>query len=252
MTPPSDGKPRLGKLLGSGKFGSTYESADDPNTVIKVMKDWSADMRPRLLEISSIINAGKPFKPGNSNTDQYLAMIAFELRNLQNVKQLKAPKLEHFTGWFEMTKVQGTLLWKTPLYGRHPFSVPFQRLIKTAFHLTVDEIEEAVKKYGIEHRDAHLANVMFTMKGDHPVKAHLFDWGIAVRMKWDGRHYIRGQDVIVWGRSEQGERYTPEEFRKYWITWMVKTEYEANMKRHSITHEDGEKFLKDLNWWFER
>ncbi|KAF8837791.1 hypothetical protein BDN67DRAFT_991610 [Paxillus ammoniavirescens] len=231
---PMDSKPRLGRLLGSGKFGSTYDSVDDPNAVIKVMKNWSADLRPRFLEISRTINAGKPFKPDNSERDQYLTMIAFELRNLQSIKQLKAPKLEQFAGWFVMSKIEGTLLWKTPLYRCHPFSVPFQRLVKTACHLAVDEIEDAVKRYGIEHRDAHLANVMFTMQGDQPVKAHLFD-------------------------CEQGERYTPEEFvsspsfthRRYWITWMVKTEYEANMKRHSITHEDGEKFLKDLKWWFE-
>ncbi|KIK93901.1 hypothetical protein PAXRUDRAFT_486328 [Paxillus rubicundulus Ve08.2h10] len=177
------------------------------------MKDWSANMRPRFLEISKIITAGKPFKPDNSNTDQYLTMIAFELRNLQSVNQLKAPKPELFTGWFEMTKVQGTLLWKTPLYKRHPFSVPFQKLVKTAYHLAVDEIEDAVRKYGIEHRDAHFGNVMFTMQGDQPVKAHLFDWGIAVRMKWDGRYYIRGEDIIVWGDSEQGAKYTPEEFK---------------------------------------
>ncbi|KAF8835569.1 hypothetical protein BDN67DRAFT_975151 [Paxillus ammoniavirescens] len=249
---PMDSKPRLGRLLGSGKFGSTYDSVDDPSAVIKVMKNWSADLRPRFLEISRTINAGKPFKPDDSESDQYLMMIAFELRNLQGIKQLKAPKLEQFAGWFAMTKIQGTLLWKTPLYQCHPFSVPFQGLLKTAFHLAVDEIEDAVKRYGIEHRDAHLSNVMFTMEADQPVKAQLFDWGIAVRMQWDGRFYIRQDDIIVWGKSEQGERYTPDEFRKYWITWMVKTKYEASMKKHSITQEDGEKFLKDLKWWFER
>ncbi|KIK93904.1 hypothetical protein PAXRUDRAFT_828521 [Paxillus rubicundulus Ve08.2h10] len=68
--------------------------------------------------------------------------------------------------------------------------------LQTAFHLVVDEdeVEDGVK-YETEHRyyvavttlsqrtiadsqrsDAHFGNVMFTMQGDQPVKAHLFDW----------------------------------------------------------------------------
>ncbi|KIK95091.1 hypothetical protein PAXRUDRAFT_11658 [Paxillus rubicundulus Ve08.2h10] len=91
-----DGKPHLGRLLGSGKFGGTYDSVGDPNAVIKVMKNRSTDLRPRFLEISRTINAGKQLKPDNSERDQYLTMIAFELRSLQSIKQLKAPKLEQF------------------------------------------------------------------------------------------------------------------------------------------------------------
>lgn len=250
---PFYGQPPLDKLRGSGKFGSVYESRDDPNAVVKVMKYWVTGLRPRFLEIYSIINAGKSFKPNNTNDDQYLTMIAFELRNLRDIKQLMAPRPERFTGWFLMTKIQGTPLWKTPLYkSSHPFSAPFRNLVKTAFRLTVDEIEDVVRKYGIEHRDAHLGNVAFTLEGDRPLKAYLFDWGIAVRMKWDGQCYIRGDEIIVWGESEQGRLYTPEEFRRYWITWMVKTEYEANMNQHSIIQEEGKNFLEDLKWWFEQ
>jgi hypothetical protein len=157
-----DGQPTLGKLLGAGKFGTVYDSPDDTDAVIKVMKYWSTEMRHRFLYIYSIIKEGKPFKPGNGNDDQYLLMIAFELRNLHIIGQLKSPKPENFTGWFTMTKIGGTPLWKTPLYKKHPFSVPFQRLLKTAFHLIVDEIEYTIKKYGIEHRYAsiysHLGN----------------------------------------------------------------------------------------------
>jgi hypothetical protein len=93
--------------------------------------------------------------------------------------------------------------------------------------------------------------------------------GIAVMMTWDGKRYIRGDDVVLWGDSEAGAKYTPEEFvsfnvfhvyyalssyeqRRYWIKWMVKTEYEANMKRNAITEKDGGEFLKDLDWWFQR
>lgn len=71
-------------------------------------------------------------------------------------------------------------------------------------------------------------------------------------MKWDGQCYIRGDEIIVWGESEQGRLYTPDEFRRYWITWMVKTEYEANMNQHSIIQEEGKNFLEDLKWWFEQ
>ncbi|KAK7458711.1 hypothetical protein VKT23_009710 [Stygiomarasmius scandens] len=244
-------QPPLGRLLGGGKFAKVYESQEQ-DAVIKVMNYWVTGLRKRFLEIYGIIKEGKPFKPGSSNDDQYLTMIAFELRNLNAIKELRAPKPENFTGWFTMLKIGGIALWKTPLYKRHPFSVPFQRLIKTAFHLIVDEIEVAVKKYGIEHRDAHLANANFTMDGDQPVKAHLLDWGIAVQMKWDGKRYIRGDDVLLWADSEAGMKYTPEEFRQYWITWMVKTEYEANVSRKAITEEDSKKFLSDLSWWFQR
>ncbi|KAF8653619.1 hypothetical protein AX16_003771 [Volvariella volvacea WC 439] len=259
---PSDGKdpydtpfyglPPLGKLLGFGKFGTAYDIADDPDAVIKVTKYWVAELRPRFLEIYKMISAGKPFESNGSNDDQYLLMIAFELCNLRDIGQLKAPSPEHYTGWFTITKIRGALLWKTPIYKSHPFSMPFQRLLRTACHLAVDEIEEEVKKHGIEHLDAHLGNVMFTMEGDKPVKAHLFDWGLAVRTKWDGCYYIRGEEIVPWGWTEPGARYTAEEFRRYWITWMVKTEYEANMKRQSITQEDGMDFLKDLSWWFRR
>ncbi|THU84297.1 hypothetical protein K435DRAFT_822746 [Dendrothele bispora CBS 962.96] len=249
---PFYGQPPLGKLLGGGRFASVYDSAEDSEAVIKVMKYWERGLRKRFLEIYQVIKEGKPFKPGNDNDDQYLTMLAFELRNLNMIKELKAPKPENFTGWFMSTKIFGTALWKTPLYKQHPFSVPFQRLIKKAFHLIVDEIEETVRKYGVEHRDGHLANALFTMNGDQPAKAHLLDWGIAVRMQWDGKRYIRGDDVLVWAESESGAKYTPEEFRRYWITWMVKTEYEANVRRNAITEEDSKKFLKDLTWWFQR
>ncbi|TFK22410.1 hypothetical protein FA15DRAFT_748759 [Coprinopsis marcescibilis] len=245
-------QPEVGKALGSGKFGTVYESPDDPQSVIKVLKFWTKESRRRFLEIYSIIKKGKPFDPGNNNDDQYILMVAFEIRNLEAVGQLLAPKPEQFTGWLRMTKIAGTRIWKTPLYKKHPFSVSFQEFIKTAFHLAVDEIEDAVKKYGLEHRDAHLANVYFTMDGDQPVKGHLLDWGIAVKMKWDGKYYIRGDDKILWQDSEAGAKYTKEEFRRYWITWMVKTEYEANMKRNAITESDGYNFLKDLDWWFKR
>ncbi|THU79713.1 hypothetical protein K435DRAFT_810481 [Dendrothele bispora CBS 962.96] len=240
-----DGQPPLGKLLGGGRFASVYDSAEDSEAVIKVMKYWERGLRKRFLEIYQVIKEGKPFKPGNDNDDQYLTMLAFELRNLNMIKELKAPKPENFTGWFMSTKIFGTALWKTPLYKQHPFSVPFQRLIKKAFHLIVDEIEETVRKYGVEHRDGHLANALFTMNGDQPAKAHLLDWGIAVRMQWDGKRYIRGDDVLVWAESESGAK-------RYWITWMVKTEYEANVRRNAITEEDSKKFLKDLTWWFQR
>lgn len=250
---PFYGKPKLGKELGAGKFAKVYESPDDSHVVIKVLKNWTKDMRHRFLEIYGIIKHGKPFHPGNNNNDQYLLMLALELRNLAAVDQLKAPKpAEHFSGWFTITKAQGVPIWKTPLYKKHPFSVPFQRLIKTAFHLAIDEIERTVKKHGIEHRDAHLANVYFDTHGDQPTKAHLLDWGIAVKMKWDGSRYVRGQDHLVWQDAGAGEKYTPEEFRRYWIKWMVKTEYEANMKRHSITDKDGKEFLKDIDWWYHR
>ncbi|KAF7791788.1 hypothetical protein EIP86_002812 [Pleurotus ostreatoroseus] len=229
-----------------------YTAKDDSHTVIKVMKIWTGELRRRLLEIYGVVKDGHPFKPSTDDDDQYLLMLALELRNLDMVQQLKDPKPENFSGWFAMAKIEGTPLWKTPLYRKHPFSVAFQRLIKTAFHLAVDEIEYYVKSYGVEHRDAHLANVYFTMQGNQPRKAHLLDWGIAVQMTFDGKQYIRGDDVLVWQNSEAGQKYTPEEFRRYWITWMVTTEYEANITRYTITERDGREFLKDLDWWFVR
>ncbi|THU95173.1 hypothetical protein K435DRAFT_798336 [Dendrothele bispora CBS 962.96] len=205
-----------------------YKARDPKDQVQPITSMITYNEVKNVAEIYQVIKEGKPFKPGNDNDDQYLTMLAFELRNLNMIKELKAPKPENFTGWFMSTKVFGTALWKTPLYKQHPFSVPFQRLIKKAFHLIVDEIEETVRKYGVEHR------------------------GIAVRMQWDGKQYIRRDDVLVWAESGSGAKYTPEEFRRYWITWMVKTEYEANVRRNAITEEDSKKFLKDLTWWFQR
>lgn len=90
-------------------------------------------------------------------------------------------------------------------------------------------------------------------------------------MDWDGSRYIRKRENLTWNSGDHGQKFTPDEFvsavqctygsdlelmhtltskRKYWITWMVKTEYEAQIKRHGITKEDGDKFLNDLGWWF--
>lgn len=122
--------------------------------MIKVVKYWTKEARYCFLEIYSVIKQGKPFKPGNVDDVRfrYPLMMAFELRNLGLVKQLKAPNPENVTGWFKMAKTEGTSLWKTPLYGEHPFSITFRQLIKTAFHLVVDEIENIVRKFGVEHR----------------------------------------------------------------------------------------------------
>ncbi|KAG2140518.1 uncharacterized protein EDB93DRAFT_678933 [Suillus bovinus] len=76
--------------------------------------------------------------------------------------------------------------------------------------------------------------------------------GFAVRMKWDGRYYVRGHDKLVWNSGEPGTKYTPEEFRRYWINWMVKTEYEAQMTRRAIDDTDCQKYLSDVRWWYER
>ncbi|KAJ7511411.1 acid phosphatase-domain-containing protein [Mycena galericulata] len=271
---PYYGQPALGRHLGSGKFATVYDCTDDERAVIKVLQNWTKERRHRFLGIYSIIKHGKPFNPGRNAEDQYLLMVGLELRNLDKLRQLKAPKPEDFTGWFSMSKAEGVPLWKTPLYKKHPFSVPFQELVRAGLHLAIDEIEATVKKDGVEHRDAHLANVYFTMHGDQPKKAHLLDWGIAVLMSWDGHRYVRGDDFLVWSDSEPGRKYTPEEFvslsfppmrnsgllpltllreqRKYWVKWMVKTEYEANMSRHNITVEDGQKFLMDIDWWYHR
>ncbi|KAJ8501496.1 hypothetical protein ONZ45_g12143 [Pleurotus djamor] len=249
---PFYGLPALGALLGKGKFAKVYDSKDNPNAVVKVLEHWTADLRSRFLEIYRIIKDGKPFKPKDgSNDEQFLLMLAFEVRNLNLVKQLIAPEPVKFTGWFMMKRVEGTALWKTPLYREHPFSVTFQKLLKAASHLAVDEIEAMVKEYGVEHRDAHLGNVYYTMKDDMPIKGHLLDWGIAVLMKWDGKHYVRGNDVLVWGDNEAGAAYKPEEFRRYWIRWLVTTEYEAQMKRGAISEKDSRAFLKNLDWWFD-
>jgi len=249
---PFYGKPHLGKPIGSGKYATVYESLDDSHSVIKVLKNWTKEMRLRFLEIYSVVRQGKPFHPGNNKGDQYILMVALELRNLAMIEMLNAPQPEDFTGWFTMSRIPGIPLWRTPLYKKNAFSVPFQRLIKTAFHLAVDEIEHVVQKYGIEHCDAHLANVFFTMHGDQPVQAHLLDWGISVQMTWDGTRYVRGHDYLMWQDAGPGEKYTPEEFRQYWIRWMVKTEYEALMSRHQITERDGKEFLKDIDWWYQR
>lgn len=249
---PFHGRPHLGKALGSGKFATVHDSPDDSRIVVKVLKKWSKELRHRFLDIYAVVKKGKPFIPGNDGDDQYLLMIAFELRNLAMVNQLIAPKPENFSGWFTMNKVQGIPIWRAPLYQKYPFSVPFQRLVKAAFHLAVDEIEYTVRKYGIEHRDAHVANVYYTMKGDQPVRAYLLDWGIAVKMSWDGSRYVRGEDHLLWRNSGQGEKYTPEEFRRYWITWMVKTKYESSMSKGVITEKDGKEFLKDMEWWYQR
>ena len=148
----TDGQPKLGKFLGEGKFAKVYDARDDSGAVVKVLKTWNTELRHRFLEIYAIVKDGHPFSPGNNNNDQYLLMIAMELRNLYMVNQLKAPKPEDFSGWFTMTKIGGTPLWRTPLYRKHPFSVTFQKLIKSAFHLIVYEIEHVVKTYGVEHR----------------------------------------------------------------------------------------------------
>ena len=119
-----------------------------------MLKAWTRELRRRFLEVYTAIdaNASSPFKLGTSKDDQYLLMIAQELRNLLMVEQLQAPIPENFSGWFSITKIEGTPLWKTPLYRKHPFSVTFQSLLKTAFHLTVDEIEDYIKFHHVEHR----------------------------------------------------------------------------------------------------
>ncbi|KAJ3553151.1 hypothetical protein NM688_g3768 [Phlebia brevispora] len=58
--------------------------------------------------------------------------------------------------------------------------------------------------------------------------------------------------VLVSQNSEAGQKYTPKEFRRYWIAWMMTSEYEANMRRGAITEQDGRKFLKDLDWWLAK
>ncbi|PPR01344.1 hypothetical protein CVT24_006322 [Panaeolus cyanescens] len=253
---PYYGQPKLGKLLGEGKFSKVYEAVDDDDAVIKVLKNWTTEQRRRLLEIYAVIKTGRPFDPGSNQQDQYLCMIALELRNLHIINELKDPKPEDFSGWFKMKKIQGTHVWKHRLYRKHPFSVEFQEFIKSCMYLTMDAIEHVVKKYGVEHCDAHFKNVVFDFDGDKPVRASLLDWGIAVRMKWDGSRYIRGDDfqliVPIYSDSKPGMKYTPDEFRRYWIGWMVKTEYTALWSRNVITSRDGEEFLKDLNWWYRR
>lgn len=93
-------------------------------------------------------------------------------------------------------------------------------------------------------------------------------------MNWDGSRYVRGDDfqliVPKYQDSKPGLKYTPDEFvsfglyeyfvnlhlhtmqRRYWIGWMVKTEYTALWSRNAITEKDGQKFLKDLDWWYHR
>ncbi|KAL0065523.1 hypothetical protein AAF712_007434 [Marasmius tenuissimus] len=253
---PYHGQPKLGKLLGEGKFSKVYEAADDHDAVVKVLKNWTAEQSRRLLEIYAVIETGRPFDPGSNEQDQYLLMIALELRNLNMINELKDPKPEDFSGWFKMKKIAGTHIWKHHLYKKHPFSVKFQEFVRACMHLAMDGIEHVVKKYGVEHCDAHFKNVVFDFDGDKPVRASLLDWGIAVKMNWDGSRYVRGDDfqLIVpnYQDSKAGAKYTPDEFRRYWIAWMVKTEYDALWSRHAITEKDGREFLKDLDWWYHR
>ncbi|KAJ8520216.1 hypothetical protein ONZ45_g2927 [Pleurotus djamor] len=216
---PFYGLPPLGTFLGKGKFARVHDAANDSTAVVKILNYWVPQLRPRYLEIYHILKQGMPFKPSpNNSDDNYLLMVAFEVRNLSVVGQLKSPDPEHFTGWFAMKKIGGTPLYKTPLYQRHPFSEDFKRLLLIGCHLAVDEIESIVRKYGLEHRDGHLGNVNFTMQGDYPVKAQLLDWGIGALMKWDGKHYIRGNDVLVWLDGGSGVSYTPEEYVSFHLT----------------------------------
>ncbi|KAL0065516.1 hypothetical protein AAF712_007426 [Marasmius tenuissimus] len=253
---PYYGQPKTGKLLGEGKFSKVYEAADDKDAVIKVLKNWTTEQRHRLLEIYAVIKTGRPFDPGNNQQDQYLLMIALELRNLNMIHELKDPKPEDFSGWFKMKKIEGTHIWKHHLYKKHPFSVKFQEFVRACMHLAMDGIEHVVKTYGVEHCDAHFKNVVFDFDGDKPVRASLLDWGIAVKMNWDGSRYVRGDDfqliVPKYQDSKPGLKYTPDEFRRYWIAWMVKTEYTALWSRNAITEKDGQEFLKDLDWWYHR
>lgn len=249
-------QPSLGRRLGKGKFGVVYESTCENQVVIKVMNVWTNPMRHRYLEIYHSIKRGQPMMLSSSQDDRYLSMIAYEIRNLCALKQLISPEPENFSGWLKMPKVEGTPLWRTELYRKHPFSVPFQTLLRRAFHLVVEEIENTVLKYGIEHCDAHLANAHFIMEGRLPIKAKLFDWGIAVRMEWDGNEYVRRSDTTFRkdGVGEAGKRYTKEDFRRYWISWMVRTEYEAlaSPQRGLVEMRDVLGLMKDLSWWFQQ
>ncbi|KAG7097705.1 hypothetical protein E1B28_005029 [Marasmius oreades] len=255
---PYYGQPKLGKLLGEGKFSKVYEAAGGSDAVIKVLKNWTTEQRRRLLEIYAVVKSGRPFDPGNNQQDQYLLMIALELRNLNMIKELKDPKPEDFSGWFKMKKIEGTPVWRHHLYKKHPFGVEFQEFIAACMHLAMDAIEHVVKTYGVEHCDAHVKNVVFDFDGDKPVRARLLDWGIAVKMHWDGSRYIRGDDfqliVPQYQDSKPGLKYTPDEFRRYWVGWMVKTKYTAFWMRNAnaITQKDGQEFLKDLDWWYHR
>ncbi|KAF5384554.1 hypothetical protein D9757_006406 [Collybiopsis confluens] len=253
---PKDGPPKLGKLLGEGKFSKVYEAADDKNSVIKILKDWTTEKNRRLLQIYDVIKTGRPFDPGNNTEDHYPLMIALELRNLSIINELEEPKPEDFSGWFKMKKIVGTHIWDHPLYKRHPFSVDFQEFVRACMHLAMDSIEEIVKKYGVEHCDAHFKNVVFNFDGNKPVRARLLDWGIAVKMKWDDSQYIRGDDFLIivppYQDIRAGAKYSPSSFRRYWIAWMVKTEYDALWSRRAITETDGKAFLQDLDWWYRR
>jgi hypothetical protein len=87
-------------------------------------------------------------------------------------------------------------------------------------------------------------------------------------MKWDGHHYVRGQDKLLWNDGQSGARYTPEEFvsapnvmfvhvftvtqRRYWVGWMVKTEYEAQLSKQAISKADCQNYLKGMGWWYDR
>ncbi|TCD65672.1 hypothetical protein EIP91_002299 [Steccherinum ochraceum] len=251
-----DDQPKLGKLLGEGKFSKVYEAADDGDAVVKVLKNWTAEQSRRLQEIYAVIKTGRPFDPGNDRQDQLILMVALELRNLNIINELKDPKPEDFSGWMKMKKIVGTHIWKHRLYKKHPFSIEFQEFVRACMHLAMDGIEHVVKTYGVEHCDAHFKNVVFDFDGDKPVRARLLDWGIAVKMKWDGNRYVRGDDIQLivppYQDSKAGMKYTPDQFRRYWITWMVKTEYDALWSRNVITERDGQAFLKDLEGWYRR
>lgn len=244
--------PSTGRSLGSGKFSTVYEYPEDNRLVVKVLKAWTREQRHRFLDIYAIVNQGKRFDPRDNENDKYLSMLALELRNLALIGQLKAPHPEQFSGWFTTVRAQGTPLWKSPLYQKHPFGSEFKHLVRDAFHLAIDEIEHVVKKYGVEHCDAHLANVYFTMRGDQPVRAHLMDWGIAGLMTYKDGYYVRGNDPFFWDVNGAGQKYDPAEFRRFWIDWMVKTEYEALLRRHAISERDCRAFLRDVSWWYRR
>jgi len=157
--------------------------------IIKVFPGWDPRLRRDFLVVYALVDAKTKDSQiacqvlanylKEDHAFYFLTLYAFELRNLKAVAQLKKPHHpENFHRWFAMDKVPSELLWKTEVYqwcSRHPFSVNCRIPLKDAFNLIADDIEEAVRKHNTEHRDAHLANVVFIMRGDMPVKAHLFD-----------------------------------------------------------------------------
>ncbi|KAJ6470964.1 hypothetical protein C8R45DRAFT_1165645, partial [Mycena sanguinolenta] len=261
---PMDHKPAFGHQLGSGKFGDVYEVKGSEGTVVKRFRDWDLRFLERFLRVYEVVEAGGEdyslLQPIEQDTLRTLQLWAFEFRNLRAISQLQGPSNpKGFRGWLAMTRVPGKPLWTTLVYQQYVFDItkhfdPVQRPthLKHSFHLIVDEIEHMVQKYGIEHRDPHLANVMFLMRNDLPGRAYLFDWGIAARMTWDDGHYVRGRDTLLWTEQEQGVSYTPREFREYWIYWMIKTEYEAYVGRGAIRQQDANSVLQDISWWLRR